>query len=386
VRFVVAVALSALVACGVERDAPRERQREERPEERPEPPPPDPAHAGVRCELGEGVPVLSGLPRAHHLGVAASDTATLVAIDRDPETLLAIATRVASGARAIEVPIAGADTLFALEALDGDRFVAITRARCPADLEEPRCLVARLIGADGRAIGEAVPLDLPRPLRTVRATASGDAVWIARTHEGVAPRLDRLGATESGLEARTLGLGEGLDLSEEPTEILGVAIAGGSWAVLWRHGATEDARSGVVLSTQLDEHEVDPLHDALVLHSFQWYAGALSLVAAFEFARPRWVRLGADGEVRGEIRTLPPDEPLPAPFTTRRTAVIVGGGPTAAIEIRDGAGDAIGEPIRLGSDRYAFADVARRGDAFVVAIATLEPDGIALTTRDIHCR
>ena len=345
-----------------------------------------PAHAGIRCRLEAPVPILSGLPSAHAVAVAASDTSTVVVIDRDASTLLVIATRVASGARAVPVSAPGADALFALEALDGDRFVAITRAACPTELEAARCLFATLLGADGRAIGTPVPIDLPGALRTSKVAGSGDTVWIARAHEGAAPRLDRLRAGEDGLTLTTIGLGDGLPLGDRPTSILGLAIAGGSWAVLFRHGGGEDPEGGVVLATQLDEHEVEALHDTIVLDSFQWYGGALSIVAAFEFARPSFLHLGADGELRGEPRRLPPGEPLPAPFTTRRTAVLVGGGPRAAIEVRDGAGDRIGELVSVGTERFAFADIARRADGFVLATATLEPDGLAIATADLFCR
>jgi hypothetical protein len=342
------------------------------------------AHAGIRCVLGDAAVVAEGLTGAHAIGVAAGDDATMVVVDRDPSTLLAFGARVTTGARGIEVAIPGADALFALEAIDGDRFVVITHAACPTDIDATRCLMARLLGHDGRAIGDPVAIDLPGALRTVRTAASGDSVHVARSHAGTAPRLDRITASAGGLEVRTVGLGDGLDLSEEPTEILGLAVTGGSWAAIWRHGAAEDARSAVVLSTQLDEHEVEALDEALVLDSFQWYAGSLSLIAAFEFARPLHLRLGADGDLRGAPRPLPPGETLPAPFTLRRTAAIVGTGARAAVEVRDGAGDAIAT-VPLETPGFAYGDITRRPDAFFVALAARDADGVSLTTRDLQC-
>lgn len=341
------------------------------------------------CSVSEESAIAEGLTAPHAIAIATSDTATMIVVDRDPGTLLAYGSRVATGARGIAIPVAGAGELFGIEALDGDRFVVITHARCPEEIASTRCLMAVLIGSDGRPIGAPLPIGLGGPLRTVRVVAAGDAVYVARSQALGAPELDAIRAGDAGLDARTLRLGDGFELREESTEILGVAVTGGSWAVLWRHGATEDARSGVVLSTQLDEHEVEALHDALVLESFQWYAGALSMIAAFEFARPRFVRMGADGEVRGEPRDLPVGQPLPAPFVSRQKAVILGSGEAASLEIRDGAGERVAE-VPFGARGVLFADVARREGGFALAIARRAPDaaesGVSIVTREVTCR
>ncbi|MDQ3035352.1 MAG: hypothetical protein M3Y87_23310, partial [Myxococcota bacterium] len=254
---------------------------------------------GARCAFGEPTRVASGLGAMHGIAIGIGDTSQMIVTDRDAGTLLAIATRVATGAAPVPIALPGADELFAIEPIDQERFVVITHARCPEGVTATRCLAARLLGPDAHVRSEVVTIPLPGPLRSVHADASGSSVWIARTSAGAQPSLDRIDATEGSLEVTTRALGDGIDVRDEPTEILGLAVSGGSWAVLWRHGATEDARSGVLLSTQLDEHEVEALQEALVLDSFQWYAGALSAVAALEFARPTFVRLGADGEVRG---------------------------------------------------------------------------------------
>lgn len=321
----------------------------------------------------------------HAVAIATSDTATMIVADRDPQTLLAFGARAAAGARAIPIAISGADEIFGIEALDRDRFVAITHGRCPREIASTRCMVAVLLGPDGRPIGALEPIGLGGPLRTVRVAASGEAVYLARSQALGAPELDTIRASDEGLEARTLGLGEGIDLSDTRTEILGLSVTGGSWAVLWRHGAAEDASSGVVLSTPIDEHEVASLHEALVLESFQWYAGALSMIAAFEFARPRFVRIGADGDLRGEPRELAIDAPLPAPFASRQVGAILGLGASARLEIRDGAGQRIAI-VPFGAENTVAADVARRPDAFLLAIARRAPDGsAAILTREVRC-
>jgi hypothetical protein len=136
--------------------------------------------------------------------------------------------------------------------------------------------------------------------------------------------------------------------------------------MVFRHSASEDARSGVVLATPVDKHQVGARHDALVLASFRWYAGALALVAAFEFSCldafssgafvpcclalvaafefscSRHLRIHAAGGHRWPVRDLPGGTPLPASFAAYRVAAILGRGASAAIEVRNGAGDPIG--------------------------------------------
>lgn len=336
----------------------------------------------AQCTAGEPTRFASGLSRVRGVAIAVGDTSQMIVVDADAGSVSAIASRVVEGAAPQPIAMPGAEGLFALEAIDGERFVVITRGACPEGHEATHCLAARLLGPDAGVRSEAVIIELPGALRTVRVGASGDAVWIARTSAGPQPELDRIAAGEGSLEVTTRALGDGIDAREQATEILGLAVSGGSWAVLWRHGAAEDATSGVVLSTQLDEHDVEALHEALVLESFQWYAGALSVIAAFEFARPIFVRIGADGEVRGDVRAVPPGEAPPQPFATRRTAAIVGGGERLELEVRDGAGDAIAPRVAI--EGAFVADVARRADGFVVAYARRD-GGLAIETRDVRC-
>lgn len=380
------VLIAALAGCGDrrERDAgapPSRTTTREEPAVR-EPAPRDERYV-ARCTAAEPTTLAAGLPSVHGIAIALGDTSQMVLAGREASSLLALASRVAPGAAPETIPMPAADGLFALEAIDGERYVVVTRGACPEGEQATHCLAARLLGPDARALSDATTIALPGPLRTVRADASGDALWIARTTPGAQPALDRIAAGETSLTVTTRALGEAVDVREEPTEILALAVSGGSWAVLWRHGAAEDATSGVVLSTQLDEHDVDALHDALVLESFQWYAGALSAIAAFEFARPLFLRIGADGEVRGEARSLPPGESLPQPFMNRRTAAIVGSGEQLALEVRDGAGDAIAPRVPI--EGAFVADVARRGEVFVVAYARRREGAIAVETREITC-
>ncbi|MDQ3035573.1 MAG: hypothetical protein M3Y87_24415, partial [Myxococcota bacterium] len=66
------------------------------------------------------------------------------------------------------------------------------------------------------------------------------------------------------------------------------------------------------------------------------------------------------------------------------TAAILGAGPSATIEVRDGAGDAIAPRVPI--EGALHADVARRGDAFVVALTRRESEGtFAIETRELRC-
>ncbi len=339
---------------------------------------------GARCALGAPTPIAEGLGVLHGVGIAVGDTSQMIVSDRDANTLLAMSRRVASGASPSALTLPGADEIFAIEAIDGDRFIVMTNARCPEASTTPRCLRARLLGADARALSEEIVIPLPEPLRTFRVDASGDAVWIARTSAHSRPKLDMLFASREGslsVLTRTLGDARALD---EPTEILGLAVSSGSYAVLYRRGATEDARSAVVLGTSVREREIEPLHDALVLESFDWSSGSLAAIAAFEFQRPIFLRWGPDGRIRGEARSVLPGEELPAPFTNRRTAIIHGAGPSMSIEVRDGAGDAIAAPVPI--ENAMHADIARNGDEFIVAIARREGGGgFSIETRELRC-
>ncbi|UJR79087.1 hypothetical protein [Sandaracinus amylolyticus] len=373
------IAAIAIAACGGE-----ERQGAPPPprEATTSPAPRHDPRFVASCRASEPTRFASGLPRVRGVAIAVGDTSQTIVVDGDAGAISAIASRVVEGATPQPIAMPGSEGLFALEAIDGERFVVITRGACPEGHQATHCLAARLLGPDAGVRSEPAIIELPGALRTVRVGASGETVWIARTTAGAQPALDRIVAGEGSLEVTTRELGEGIDAREQATEILGLAVSGGSWAVLWRHGAAEDATSGVVLSTQLDEHDVEALHEALVLESFQWYAGALSVIAAFEFARPIFVRIGADGEVRGDVRAVPPGEAPPQPFATRRTAAIVGSGERLELEVRDGAGDAIAPRVAI--EGAFVADVARRGDSFVVAYVRRD-GGLVIETRDVTC-
>ena len=335
------------------------------------------------CTLGE--PHAVALEGATLVAVAATEAGGLAVVSRSASELSSYALD-ASGAPSdaayawsVETP----EGLAGLEAV-GDRFLMIGSASCGSGERVSPCVHARALDARGAPLGRAAIVPLPSPVHTARTVVDGESVLVARSHVGSAPALDRFVIDGEGVRATTRALGEGVTLADDDrsVEILGLAATGGSWAVIFRHGAAESAESGVVLATQLDEHHVAPLHDALTIDSIAWTAGSLSLIASFEFMRPSYLRVGADGELRGEPSVIERGEPVPAPFGARAIAVLRADGPRTRVTVRDGAGDTLATlPLEAGDD-FVAADVARVGDRRFL-VAWIERD--ALVTRALDC-
>ncbi len=331
------------------------------------------------CTAGETVPL--GTEPARAIAVASSEHGRLVVLDRAEGGFIALAADDgAEGATARrEIPRARGEIVLSLEPA-GDRFLLLGRAPCTSAGLATECIVARSISvAGGITSGPPLEVALPERIRTMRIATSRSLLYLARSHAGAPPGLERFEVGDDGLVTHVRrALGEAIP-EDEPVEILGLVADGAGWAVLYRHGATEDARSAVVLATQLDEHEVGELHDALLVEAMAWVGTSLAMIVAFEFARPSWVRVGADGEVLTAPRALPPRGEPPLPFAGRRTAHIVGHAGARALEVRDAMGDRVGERIVLGA---GTADAARTSEGFLVAL--LSTDG-AVSLRTITC-
>lgn len=334
-----------------------------------------------RCMASEPTPL--GVVPARSVVVAASEAGRLLVLDTADGGLVVLhAARGAGASGAVtrrEIPRARGERVFVLESA-GDRFLLLGAAPCNSAGVATDCLVVRSISAaDGITSGPPVEVALPARIRTMRVFASGPLLYVARSHADAPPGLERFEARGDGTVTHVRrALGDALPPGE-PVEILGLTADGAGWAVVYRHGATEDAESAVVLATQLDEHEIGDLHDALLVESMAWVGTSLAMIVAFEFARPSWVRVGADGEVITAPRALPPGGEAPVPFAGRRTAHVVGDASAREIEIRDAMGDRFGAHIVLGT---GTADVAHEGDGFVVA--RLAENG-AVSVRAIAC-
>ncbi len=347
----------------------------------------DDAPAPARsCTLEEDVTALGTEASARSVAIAVDDHGTSLAlVDRDRAH---VAARIAGRDDATTFELADAPALFALEAVAPDRFVALTLGSCTIDGVASPCVHALAIDAAGGAPRALPPRAIPlaAPLRTSRVLGASGTLYFAHSHRGAAPALERLTPSADALAVSTLPLGSGdPSLAGEPTEILGLAASGGSFAVLWRRGASEDASSAVLLSTHIDEHQVGALHDALVVESMAWLAGSLSVVVSLEFARPSYLRMGADGEVRADPLPLRVGEEPPAPFAGRRVAVVRGEPGAYAIQVRDAGGDDVGPALVL-PPTVRRVDVAISDGGF--SVATLEgADGepAAVAIRRISC-
>jgi hypothetical protein len=250
----------------------------------------------------------------------------------------------------------------------GDGFVLLTVGACSTP-DSARCLRAhhlRVTGA-GLVAGDALELPQASELRSFRVVAEGELVYLARSYRSARPTLERFGLprTEGAAPSHErMRMAEAVG-DEEPVEILALAADGAAWALMYRHGATEDLTSGVVLATQLDEHHVEILEDMLVVESVAWVGNSIAMVAAFEFARPAYLRLGPDGEVRVPPREIPFGLEVPEPFGGRLVVRVDGESGHVVLEVRNGAGDRRGERIPLVGAR--IADLTREPGGFLIA-------------------
>jgi hypothetical protein len=278
-------------------------------------------------------------------------------------------------------------SLFALEMTGPDTALLVRSRPCEHDGHARECLDARAIRVDRREGGATVSDPITVPMdgapTTLRVSATEGRVLVARSHHDSGPRLDTFFVDDSSntLRHSERALGEGIDLGRGPVEILALATTGGSYAVLFRQGAQEASDSAVTLSTGLDEHAVPELREALVIDSMAIFAGAIVMVAAFEFSEPSWLRMGFDGEMLGEPRPLPPGEPVPIPFADRRVARI-DGAPPRTIEIRDGAGHGTAPLVTLEAGVRA-ADLARFDGGFLLATFM---DDASVRIAPLRCR
>jgi hypothetical protein len=267
-------------------------------------------------------------------------------------------------------------SLFALEMVRPHQAVLVRTHACVHEGHAAQCLYARTIAFDEPRtvahVSDPTVVTMPSAPSTMRVAVSDGRLLVARSHVGATPALDAFYVDSDERAPRHLSrvLGEGIDLDRGPVEILALAATGGSHAVLFRQGAQEASDSSVTLSTGLDEHAVPELREALVIESVAIFAGAIVMIAAFEFSEPSWLRMGMDGEMMGQPRPLPAGESVPIPFGDRRVARM-DGSPPRSIEIRDGAGHATAPIVPLASD-VASADLARFDGGFLVA--TLNDD------------
>ncbi len=365
-----AIAL-CLAACGDD-GAPRAPAPEPPPtsvvEASPSPAPPPPCEAEAPIVLRSLDATPSGV------GIAMGDAGGLVLL-RSGERTSAIpideSGRASGEAMTIEGPTGD---ISALAAVDGG-YVALFAARCEAQT----CLVARFVAGDGRAHTGSARAALSTTWTRKQATLAS-ALVLAFGHEDAPPEV--LAFPFDGEVVRTV-LGAP---AETQTEVLGLTADGAGWAALYRVGAAEGGDSHVALVRSRNlAHETPPrtiegLEEALAIESFAPGPDGLSVIASFEFSRPKLVVLPEEGE--SEPLLLAPAEPLPPPFVGRRRARARLGEAGLLLDVDDGAGDSVARGVLAVPDAGAVADVARLGPAaFIVAAARDD----ALVTTVVRC-
>jgi hypothetical protein len=275
----------------------------------------------------------------------------------------------------------GAAALFALERVGGGH-VLLARGACP---ESAHCLLARRLDARGAPSGATVAAALPAPLRTARRAAAGARLYLAWSTEGGHRALDLFTVAGDGLGRARRTLGDEPPSEELPTEILGLAAAEGpaGWAVVWRRGAPEDARSRVYLTTERTNVALEALHEVLVIDALAFDGRALALVAGFEFSRPHFLRLAPGAAAPTEARALAAGEPLPPPFEDHVRAALELDGEGLWLRRSDAAGDPVGAPLRVAPPGVGAATVARAGEGF--AVAWIDPATETVRARRVRC-
>ena len=305
-----------------------------------------------------------------------------------------------AGARAdgeaLHVSIDGARSLFALRWV-GDRFVVLTEH----DTGSARMIVAQALDARAAPIGDPVRIGLPERLLTTKIRATDDALYLARSHARAAPALDRLELRHGGIAHETFALGLAHEPRDRRVEILGLAAEGDRWAVAWRAGAAEATDSEVVITSNAPfgraartrdvrgagsqrsyEVAVEALHHALAIEAFGFDGEAIVAVAAHEMSRPALVRVSRDSERATPIER---GAEIAAPFAAQLSARARATDDRLVLELRDAAGDRVGETLVAAGLRDAVADVARIPGGFLVAYAAREANGRVVNAAHVAC-
>jgi hypothetical protein len=245
-------------------------------------------------------------------------------------------------------------------------FVAVFADRCEAET----CLAAQYLERTGAA-AERRSGPSVGTIWTRKQVSTGTALVLALGHEDAPP------------EVLSFAPGRDIVRTELPappdtrTEVLGLSPDGDDWAALYRVGAAEGAESHVALARSRilaaggEGRIVESLHDALAIESFAASAAGLSMIASFEFSRPRLIAFSNDGET--EPLLLAPGRELPPPFEGRRRARARIDDGALVLDVETGAGDPVERGVTvLDSAGNVAADLARLGPAELVVAAAPE--------------
>ncbi|MBW2462419.1 MAG: hypothetical protein JRH11_12295, partial [Deltaproteobacteria bacterium] len=185
---------------------------------------------------------------------------------------------------ATESPTVSGAQLFTARPL-GEEHLSVLLETCEGRL----CLSAGLWDRSGVSLGTALAGPLPE-FSTVKNTTTDTGLILGLGREEAAPELVQFTRTPAGIAVNQVDLpGAG----EERTEMLGMGGDGQRWAAIYRVGAAEGHGSEVRLASSAGApRSIEALHDALAIESMTITDGAVSVVAAFEFSRPRFMTFG----------------------------------------------------------------------------------------------
>ena len=252
--------------------------------------------------------------------------------------------------------------LVALEPV-GDRWLLLSR--------DGSGIRAQALDARGRSTFASLHARVPGAPRTIRRASAGERVAIEWATAAGARGLEMFELGASSIAHTHRELGDEPAEGELPVEILGLALDGEDWAVVWRRGVAEHAQSEVRVTTRAGSTRVEALHEALVVESIALERGTLRLIAAFEFARPTFLSIplsGVAAETEPESAAiLDAGAPIPPPFTERARAELSASNEGLFVSHRDGAGFATGARARVVEGRVDGAAIARACVGYLVA-------------------
>lgn len=226
------------------------------------------------------------------------------------------------------------------------------------------------------ASGDAHPtgsLELPSEGRItgVRRSASDEAALVAYTGAEGPVRIALVEVAQDRPMLRSLASGDAPDgLSRE---VLGADLGVDGPLVLFRRGAPEDARGGVVMVTERGAHELEALADMGLLEQLVRSGEQAIVLASFEFDRPHAFRFALDGTPLESTRLAGSERPAFVPVRPRADVDADAHG--IELRIRDAAGDVL-RNIRIprSAGRTPPA-LARDGHDFLVATTDSARDG-----------
>lgn len=213
---------------------------------------------------------------------------------------------------------------------------------------------------------------VPR-IDSLRRAASTSELVIATSPANGAVSLTRIGERAETWVATTRTIDVDDELSRE---VVSVALDADRYAVLYRRGTPEDAAGAVVLATERGTFAIDALHDIALLESMERVGDVISIVASFEFDRPRELRFDADG-VGIDSRRLERGAARATGATRTRADVEPSPG-AVVVSVRDLGGDVLATRRIERATGEALPVVARDGLGFAVAFTTHSDEGWAV--------